>query len=181
MKRDIEQQLKDKREMLDLEEPPKALWHNIRSEWQKPVTKSTYATWWKVAAILFLVSSVTLLVQNAILKQEVDELASLGDISHVYRKIERNYQLEINQLTRSISLYEIGSKEEYKWVLEELQSLEEINKQYREDIGKPVDQERLINALLDYYEKKIRLLRKLQLEINRQQHEKDNTITTSTI
>ncbi len=181
MKLDIEQQLRDKRDRLDMEEPPKALWNNIRSEWQKPQPQSGLVVWWKVAAVLFLISSIALLVHNVVLQQEVDELASLGDISKEYRKIERSYQREINQLTSSLPLEEIIDQEEFAWMMEELEALEEINEHYRKDIGKAVDQDRLVNALMDYYEKKIRILRKLQLEINRQQNEKEHTTTASTI
>jgi hypothetical protein len=181
MKRDIEQQLRDKRDKLDIEEPPKALWNNIRSEWQKPQSQLRYAVWWKVAAVLFLFSSIALLMHNVVLQHEVEELASLGDISNEYRQIENSYQQQINQLTSTLPLEQINDQEEYGWVMEELKQLEKINELYRKDIGKSVDQDRLVNALIDYYEKKIRILRKLQLEINRQQHEKEHTTPASTI
>ncbi|MEQ9231256.1 MAG: hypothetical protein RIF46_11290, partial [Cyclobacteriaceae bacterium] len=63
----------------------------------------------------------------------------------------------------------------------ELEALEEINKQYRADIGTEADEELLVNALIDYYEKKIRLLKKLELEINRQKNEERTIGNTSTI
>jgi len=181
MKRDIEQQLRDKRQELDLDEPPKELWNNIRSQWQQPQQRRTVISWWKIAAVFFLISSIALLLHNYALQNEVNNLASLGDISSEYRQIENTYQQEINQLTGSLPMREISKQKEFEWLIEELYLLEEINKQYRSDIGKAVDQDRLVNALVDYYEKKIRILRKLQLEINRQKNEKEHTTPTRTI
>ncbi len=179
MKTDIEKLLKDNKEHLNVETPPSDVWQNIQGE-IKEVSSKTFQVW-KVAAAILLVTSLGLLVYNFSLQKQVEELASLGDISEEYRKVENAYQSEINQLTGQIPIKEVLTSEELSWMLEELEALEEINKQYRADIGTEADKELLVNALVDYYEKKIRLLKKLELEINRQKNEERTTNNISTI
>lgn len=174
MKTNIEKLLLDNREELDIESPPKDAWNAIRGE--LPSNKPDRSIqWWKVAAALFLVSTLGLIAYNFTLQERVDELASLGDISDHYKQVETDYQREINQLTGNSSLEEALQTEDLKWMKDELTALEEVNRQYRSDIGTEADTELLVEALVDYYEKKIRLLKKLELEINRRKNEKSNS------
>ncbi len=175
--KDIEQQIKDQRHLMDVENPPEDVWDGIRDKW-KPKSTSASTLWWKVAAGLFLASSIALLVYNQSLRQQVEQLATLGDISEKYREIENDYKLEINKLSQQVGFDEVALNNEYSWIIDELNQLENVNKEYRKDIGNNADQEQLIDALLDYYEKKIRLLKKLELEINRRQNEEINTISS---
>lgn len=161
---------------MDVETPPSDVWGNIRRE-----LKEKNFRVWKAAAAIFLVTTLGLLVYNFSLQEQVEELASLGDISEEYRKVENAYQAEISQLTNQIPMNEVLTTEELSWMLAEMEALEEINKQYRADIGTGADKELLVQALIDYYEKKIRLLRKLELEINRQKNEERTTHNTSAI
>lgn len=177
----IEDQIKDKREQLDIETPPVELWDGIREGWKKSEKKQSDFQIWKVAAAILFATTIGLLGYSISLKDEVEELASLGDISPEYQKIEAAYQSEIAQLTGMLSIDDLANSAEYAWVTEEMQILEEINQQYRKDIGEDADQELLVRALLDYYEKKIRLLKKLELEIKRQKNEEQNTTDYSTI
>ena len=177
----IEDQIRDNRNKLDVDTPPAELWSGIREGWKKEEKPKTSFEWWKVAAAIFFISTLGLLVYTNSLQDEVEKLASLGDIDPKYQPIEAGYQAEIIQLTSALSMDELSQNEEYAWVLEEMESLDRINEQYRADIGKGADQELLVRALMDYYEKKIRLLKKLELEIKRQKNEKENTTDYSTI
>lgn len=181
MKKGIEQQLCDQLQQLDVEEVPESVWSGIQSKLPKPRKGGSIQLLWKVAAVLFLATSITLILRNNSLEHQIEELASLGDISPEYRELETTYNNEINQLTSSLPMDQIINEKEFSWMIEEMKSLEEINRHYRKDIGKSVDQERLVDALIDYYEKKLRLLKKLELEINRQQNEKEHTSTSRTI
>lgn len=183
MKTDIENIIKKNRAQLDIENPPSDSWDEVRKSLSpdKAKAKSHSIQWWKAAAVLFLATSVSLLIYNMSLKEQVDELASLGDISNEYKNVEQSYQHEIGQLTSKLSVNEILKAEDLAWMADELKALEEVNNQYRQDIGKAGDQELLVEALIDYYEKKIRLLKKLELEINRQKNEERTTTDLSAI
>lgn len=170
----IEEHIKNRRDQLDIENPPADTWNGIKSEWKKESSVS----WWKVAAVLFIATSVGLLLHNISLQNQVDELASLGDISEEYKAIEDNYVAQINQLESNIELSKVRSQEDFSWIFEELMALDEIDKLYRKDIGK-ISEEQLVGVLIDCYEKKIRLLSKLELEIRRTNKFNDNEETNT--
>lgn len=175
----IEDLIKQRKEHLNIESPPDELWSEIRDNWK--YNKPKGFQWWKVAAVIFLSTSIGLLGYVVLLENKVDELATLSDISASYAVVEENYQQQIAQLESEIPLNQVKQADELSWVFEELEFLEEINKNYRSDIGKNVDQNQLIEALVDYYEKKLRLLKKLELELERtkkQKNEETNTILT---
>ena len=183
MKKDIEQQLKDNLGKLDVENVPDEVWAGIREQWvpENKKDRLSFDLLWKIAAVILLTTSIVLLIRNNTLENRIEELATLGDISPKYKDIENSYLNEISQLTNNIPMNELMEDSDYSWMIEELKALEEINLQYRSDIGKAVDQDRLVDALIDYYEKKLRLLKKLELEIKRQQNEKEHATTTRTI
>ena len=182
MKKDIEQQLRDKKDDLDLEQVPTEVWSNVQRGWNAREEKTiSFSLWWKVAAVILLTTSIALFVRNHSLKNQIKELATLGDISPEYRDVENAYLTEINHLMSQMDMGNLQNNHDYGWMMDELRALEEINLEYRSDIGKSVNNDRLVDALIDYYEKKIRLLKKLELEINRQQNEEEHTSITRTI
>lgn len=158
----IEDLIKKRKDQMDVETPPADIWDGIKSEWKAEKSFS----WWKVAAVIFITISFGLLLQNISLQSQVDELATLGDISEEYRAIEDDYLVQISELESTIEISKVRSSDDFAWIFEELNTLDKINTQYREDIGK-INEEQLVGVLIDCYEKKIRLLRKLELEIKR--------------
>lgn len=172
----IDELIKNRKDKLDVETPPQEVWKAIKEE-IRPI-KSTSFQWWKVAAIIFVSLSIGLLIQNRLLQSQVDELATLGDISDEYQRIENNYLSQVNLLEGSIPLDELKEDADYTWVFEELVMLEEINTMYRADIGK-VSEQQLVAVLIDYYEKKLNLLKTLELEIKRNSNKNDNEKTTT--
>lgn len=158
----IEEIIKSRKEQLDVDSPPPELWDGIRKEWKQ---EKKYG-WWKVAAVVFITTSLGLLIHNITLQNQVEELASLGDISEEYRGIENDYISQISVLEASIPITEAKSQNDFQWIFEELETLDQINTLYRQDIGK-INEVQLVGVLVDYYEKKIRLLKKLELELKR--------------
>ena len=173
----IEELIKKKKEQLDVETPPAELWNGIKKEWKSEKSFS----WWKVAAAIFICTSLGLLLHNISLQNQVDELATLGDISEEYRSIENSYITQINELESNIEISQVKSQDDFSWIFDELDALDEINKLYRRDIGK-TSEEQLVGVLIDCYEKKIRLLKKLELEIKRTNkfNNDEETYTNST-
>jgi len=167
----IEDLIKSRRSQLDLDKAPPDTWNTIKKQWKKEGKVSFQ--WWKVAAMIFVCISIGLLIHNLLLQKQVDELSSLSDISKEHKRLEKDYIQEVNQLEKAISLEDMKGSEEYQWVFEELEILEEVNQMYRSDIGK-VNQDELVGVLIDYYEKKIRLLKKLELEIERTKNLKND-------
>ncbi|GAB4240004.1 MAG: hypothetical protein Tsb0034_16280 [Ekhidna sp.] len=172
----IEELIKNRKDRLDVETPPDDVWGEIRKEWQ-PKKKDVFP-WWKAAAILFITLSAVLATYTLSLRSQVEELASLGDLSSEYQELEASYISQVNLLESAIPIGDIRADEDYRWLFEELETLDSINMIYRADIGK-VNEEELVGVLIDYYEKKLKLLRKLELEIERtrkiKEDEKNNS------
>lgn len=170
----LEELIKNRKDELNLDTPPPELWDDLKKEWKND--KSSPFSWWKVAAVIFITTSIGLLVHNITLQNTVDELASLGDISSEYREMENGYITQINELESEIPIKDLKSSQDFNWIIEELNTLEEVNELYRQDIGK-INEQQLVGVLIDYYEKKIKLLRKLELEIKRANKFKNNEET----
>lgn len=172
--KDLEKIIRDKRHQMDVDEVPQDTWPGILDQWKKS-GKKDYSIYWKVAALLFFLSTISLIVIN-VQNNKSSSLASLGDISKEYRLLELSYQEQIETIQASIEITDATQKENLEWLFNELEELDRVNEIYRADIGKGVDQERLVSALVDYYEKKIRILRKIELELQRNQNKEDLTL-----
>ncbi|MEM6737348.1 MAG: hypothetical protein AAF620_14895 [Bacteroidota bacterium] len=167
----IDDLIKERKDKLHVEQAPPETWEYIRQKWKNPQKSQVY--WWRVAAVILFGLAISLLVHNQLLQDRVTELASLSDLSKKYQAVEKDYLRQVNELQMSLPLNEAKKAEDLRWIFEELQLLEEVNILYRKDIGR-VKEEDLVGVLIDYYEKKINLLQKLKLEIERTQNlEKD--------
>lgn len=174
MKDSFEKYIREHRQQMDLEEPPAAIWEKIKNDSGLGKSKD-HSFLWKIAAVFFLtLSSVlaVLLYQS----QHVQPPGSLGEISLKYKIIEKKYQQDINQLTSQLDLNQLD-QEEYDWMMEELETLEKVNETFRKDLSRNVDQDKVVRALIDYYEKKIKLLKRIELEIKRNNNEKKSSIS----
>jgi hypothetical protein len=169
MKTDIEKMILSRRDHLDADNPPD-VWPDVRARWQPPRKKSWHQ-YWQVAAAIAVAFVIGAVLYSQDLWDDVERLATLGDISYEYKELERNYEAEIKQISSKLPMDDIKQDEELAWLLDELEALEEVNKEYRADIRANADREQLIRVLTDYYEKKIRLLRALEYEMNRQKNE----------
>lgn len=174
METDLEKYIKNHRESLDLAQPDPENWEKIR---QKRIpTKKNYH-FWKIAATILLLTTIALSL--LLIRQQTSEssLASLEDMGPEYKEMEQQYKKDINFLAAEID-YSLLEKRNYDWMLQELESLDNVNKVFRKDINKTANREKLIDILIDHYEKKIKLLRRLELETKRIKNESDNDKTS---
>lgn len=158
----------EQRDQFDIDTPSDKVWENIAGK--VSIKKKPNYNWiWKAAAILLLFSSglLSYLLWN---QQSASQLPTLGSISGTYASMERDYQLAIGQLTSQLES-ESYDASAFKWIFEELENLDAINLKYRKDLKAGQVNDKLIEALIDHYEKKLKLLKKLELEINRKNHE----------
>jgi uncharacterized protein YecA (UPF0149 family) len=168
---DLEKHIRENRAQLDTEKVPGDAWKTIsnRSGFRK---RSNWPDIMKIAAGI----SIGLFVAFLLYKQDarIETLYSLSDIAPEYEQIENQYIESVNQLYDKIDVENLDTVE-YQWLLDEITYLDEMNAQYRDDIDSYVDSEKLVKSLIDYYEKKIRLLERLELEINRSKNEEEKS------
>lgn len=175
MKQDLEKYLKENRLKLDVEEPEADLvWEGIRSGVNKK--RQLIPNWfWKVAAILIFVMSGTYFVVNETSKDKM-VVITLADISTELGEQEAELQQVVDLKWKQVEPLLPDSNLHLQFLLAEINELDTIYKTYQQDLGQTETNERIIRAMLDYYEKKIRILNRLQLEIEKQK-DHENTIT----
>lgn len=171
---DLEKYIIKNREEIDCEQPPSFVWKSIEKELPATPSQTSFTWMWKAATIsLLLVCSA--LIYLVSIKENNTRLYSLGDISEEYMVMEKNYQLTIQTLETSLAIDDL-KRDDYAWVFEELEHLDKVNEQFRRDLSESRYDARLIDALIDYYEKKLKLLKILELEINRRNNEKNRDL-----
>jgi len=167
MNESLEKYIKEQRDRLDVENPPEFILDQIKSK--LVISQKRDFTWvWKAASVALLMVSSFLLF---LLLNEPNKEVSLHDLSPAHLQLEKQYQESIKAINASIGIEKIDKKE-YQWLFEELDYLESLNNQFRKDINDKSDKEKLVSILIDYYEKKLKILKKLEREINRKNHAK---------
>lgn len=176
MKQDLEKILREKRLKLDVEEPENDLiWEGIRSGLRK--RKHLPDWFWKAAAIFIFVISATYFVANERSKKQVVVL-TLSDISSELGKQEQTLKQQVNLKWEEVEQQLPDNDPEIQFLLQQLNDLDAIYTTYQKDLNRTLDNEPVIRAMLDYYEKKTRILNRLLMETEKQkQVEKDQELS----
>lgn len=174
MKENLEKYLKKQRFKLDVEEPEQDLiWEGVRNGLQKK--KRSLTEWfWKVAAVFLLIVSTTYFVVNETKEKQIVVLA-LSDISEDLGKRESELKQLVDLKWTQVQHQLPPENKDLQFLLNELHELDEIYLSYQKDLNKTLNNEPIIRAMLDYYEKKTKILNRLLLEIEKQKYH-ENTI-----
>jgi len=166
MKKDLEKILLEKRLKLDVEEPENDLiWEGIRTGLQK---KNQLPEWfWKVAAIFIFVVSATYFIANERSQKQVVVL-TLADISKDLGTQEQTLKQQVSLKWEEVEKQLPDNNPEIQFLLQQLNDMDAIYNSYQKDLNRTLDNEPVIQAMLDYYEKKIRILNRLLMEIEKQ-------------
>ncbi len=176
MKLEIEKYLRKNRLRLDAENHNEdKIWKEIEGK-LKPERKNGENWFWKIAAVFLLgVLSTYIVVKESSDKQVV--IITLADISEDLGKKEADLKLVVDKKWSEIGPLSQSDKLQFQFLLDELQELDGIYELYENDLQEHGVNEQTIQVLLDYYEKKIRILNRLSLEIEKQKsHENKTTI-----
>lgn len=169
----FEDEIREIRAELDVYEAPVGKWKEIEKQVFKHSNVSTGVNWWRIAASILLFVSVSM---GYFLIQTNRGPNSLSDLSPAYQQLEMKYQHEIDQTYASLQLGDIDTRH-VQWLLEELTLIDSMQNEYLPDLSNESNQERVIMVLIDQYEKKLKILRKIELEINRQKNEEGITLS----
>ncbi|MCG8700427.1 MAG: hypothetical protein MI922_20400 [Bacteroidales bacterium] len=157
------------RNELDIEEPDEQLlWEGIRSdlEQRRRFSKSLI---WKVAAILILCVSVTyVFINEQTFSKKIN--APLSEINSELGDREIEY---INTINSKLSIIETSASKSNELVtalLDELVLLDTIYQMALRDLNQNGYKEQVVNTVFDTYEKRIRVLERIILETQKQEH-----------
>lgn len=171
MKQDLEKYLAEKRFQLDADQPDETLlWEGIRAGIGRQ-RRFTVNHLWKVAAIFLLGVLVTYIaIDNS---KSSYRYRSLADVSSELGRQEAELRQQADQKWDEVKPQLVSSNSQYQFLLDELKELNKIQKVYLSDLNELGANEEIIRVLLDYHEKKIKILDRLLLEIQKQKnHEK---------
>lgn len=175
MKKNIEKYLKENRLKLDVEEPDNdSVWEGIRAATDKK--RNMLPGWfWKVAAIfIFLVSGTYFIINET--KEGNKVIISLADISENLGNQESKLKQLVNLKWGEVEPLLNKGNTDIRFLLDELYELDTFYNSYQKDLGTTDANEEIITVLLDYYQKKIRILNRILHEIQKQQSH-ENTIS----
>lgn len=172
MKENLEKYLKEQRLKLDVEEPEQDLiWEGIKSGLQEK--KRVLPDWfWKVAAIFIFAVSATYFVVNETSEKQV-VIVSLYDISEDLGVQEAELKQVVNMKWEEVQQQLPEGNTNFNFLLDELNELDEIYNSYQKDLNQTINNEPVIRAMLDYYEKKTKLLNRLLLEMEKQKYHEE--------
>ncbi|NQU52036.1 MAG: hypothetical protein HQ522_05810 [Bacteroidetes bacterium] len=175
MKENLEKYLKENRLKLDADKPDNdAIWEGIRNGMDKKQNVMP-TLFWKVAAILIFIISGTYFNVNKT-KQDKIVIVTLADVSKELGNQETELKQLVNLKWEEIKPLLPKEKNDIQFLLDELNELDEVYNTYQQDLGNSGADEQIVTALLDYYQKKIRILNRILHEIQKQQ-DHENTIT----
>jgi hypothetical protein len=159
---DIEKLILDNLDQLDDREPMDGHFERFEAKLksQSKKGKVSFRIVWRVAAAVVFAF---LAINQAViyLTPKEDKIVSLGSISPEYREVEFYYTSSINAgMTQWKNFSENGllSEEDKVMMENELQDFDKTLKSLQEDLKANPDDERVINALLDYYQNKLNVI-----------------------
>lgn len=166
---DIEKYLKQNRLKLDTDEPDdEYIWNGIKNGLNR--NQKTPSGWfWKIAAVFLLGVLLTYVFVKENPKEQV-VIITLADVSKELGNHEAELQQIVNKKWEEINPLSEEEKQQFKFLFDELTELDKVYKTYENDLYTSGENEQIIAVLLDYYEKKIRILNRLSLEIQKQKN-----------
>ena len=160
MKDKLEKFISEHRQDFDDQEPSLKLWDNIQKRVAKP--ERNFGWVWKVAAVLLLGLSLTLLFE----RENREELLvhEDEDVSSEILEVEQHYSSIILAKRTEIAHLIEEKKFEDVEVLKDLDALDLMYDQLKEDLKKNQNDDRVVNAMIRNLQLRVEILSK-QLEI----------------
>lgn len=169
MKINLENYLKKNRLLLDIEQPDEdKSWETIVARINNKRNFSPHKLM-KFAAVFLLGAFATYFVLNKT-GMLPHKQWSLSDISAELGEQEAELEKVAFQKWEELKPLIKNNTTEFQFLLDELNELDNIQKIYLTDLNQSGANEYIIRALLDYHEKKIQILDRLLLEIQKQKN-----------
>ena len=170
MKDSFDKYFEEHHQEMGVEEPKReALWNGIESSLNNRKIKKRLVLWKVAAVALAFIALGQLTYIMLITKGSNTEVYVDHDESHgAFEKLEASYQYELRTLEKKVEAKKID-RSQYAVLLDELEYVDQIEIEFKQDIPLTNDREKLAAILIDTYEKKIMLLERLLLQIDREE------------
>jgi hypothetical protein len=169
MKSKFEKYLIDNRNRLDVEEPDdRLIWNGISNNLNKRRNTVNVNVWKAAALILVLITTSYFVFDRYFSQKQKIYSVTLGDIDPSLSETENEYIMIINSKMNQIGHIDPSLNDILKDCFGELENLDKMYREYQRDFYQLGYNERLIRAISDYYEKKVRILNRMLMEIQKQ-------------
>lgn len=155
----LEQFIQNNQHRLDTEEPGERIWEKIDGDLRvKPESKRSWQVYWKVAAMVFLVSTVVLLIDkfNPEKVSETAELSEFIQAENFYTSLiaERKVQIETYDSHGSL----------YREFLDDMNELDDLYLELRASFEHTHGDQKLMDAMISNLRLRMKILDR-QIEI----------------
>lgn len=178
----IEALIKENRAFFQQEKMPHG--HINRFEAKLKIRKKSvllkWSPWVAVAAIVLAILFIPMLQETKVKQTQ----GVLSQVSDQYTEVEYYFTSSIhNSIGQLDALINsgVGSEEDRQLVQQEMQELEERHQQLLLDLKVAPDDERVINAMIDVYRKKLELINAILNELQQVKKRKEQSYETTTL
>ena len=169
MKSNFEKYLESQRKHLDVEDPDDNLiWDGINNDLGKKRIGKSSMIWKAAAIIIFLVSSTYILYNEFYRSGSGIYNITLSEIEPAYAGKVAIYSVDFENKMKMVDAMKPFDAKLLEAFFTELGSLDNMYREYQEDFSNYGYNERLLRAMLDYYEKRVRVLDRMLMEIQKQ-------------
>ena len=158
--KDIEKLIRENRGAFDVFEPSDGHFERFQARlesqgYQAPARVSLTPYLLKAAAVAILVTLSSMWTWEHVVSPGARRM-SLGEVSPEYRQVEKNYVHQVSKIETEISTIDIVSNEDQNKILqEELRTMDEMYIELQKDLKANPNDERVINAMIEHYQRKI--------------------------
>ncbi len=170
----LEKFIQDNREEFDSEEPRDELWQNITRE-LKPEVKITKGksgfNFWKIAAIILLLVSFTLVLDKYYLQKGTESISAESYLTNEFQEAESFYLNLVSEKKEALEQQFKNDPELKREFLSEVEGLDQQYNQLKSDL-KLGNQDEILDAMIINLQLRIEILNR-QLEILENLNEKE--------
>lgn len=180
----LNQFIRDNREEMDFFEPmpghferfEQKLSEGRTAESGKRISLLPYLLRAAVVAILVTLSS--LYLYDHVVKPRTAKM-SLSDVSPEYLEVEKHFVRQVNYMQNEIQSINIEDDESHKdAMMKELENMDTVYKDLQRELAARPNDERVVQAMIDHYETKMRVMQMILNQLKSLQEE--NLTNTST-
>jgi len=170
---DFEKHIRKNRQTLDQIERPNAdkIWQQLQQDLgHKPkVRHLSVRQIFAIAAAVVLLLSVGVVIGLHLQRAPEARSVSLEEVAPELAKQTSSYQRLIANKMDAMN-YQAIDRRNFRDIFQELQKLDDMHQELLQDIPTYGTNPQLAEAILKYYELKIKILERLEYELNKQQH-----------
>jgi hypothetical protein len=130
----------------------------------------------KAAAVAILVTLSSLWTWEHVLSPDAKRM-TLSEVSPEYREVEQYYVNQVNLMEDEIEgIWINGQPEDKGMLIDELNQMDETYKELQKDLKANPSDERVINAMIEHYQRKVEIMNYILSQLKEIQDSNENQI-----